>query len=492
MLKLLRKQALVKKTIFWFIIAVMILAFVLWGAGAYREGSITAGYAGKISARTVSITEFRKTYLSCLNDTRLRFGENYRLLIPYLNLRQQAWVRLILLEYARNLKIKATNKEVAKEITAMALFFRDGVFNQGTYERIVRYFLNSQPRDFEEHIRKSLIIKKLYEQITLNITVHDEEVLADYKRKNETTSIHYLKVGQNDFLPAAQAKVTDEELKNYYQADTAQFKRPPPVKVEYIAMEYPEDAAESEKEGIFEEIKKLYPKIKNAQDLKTIAQGSIIHKETGFFSFGEPIEGIESEEFKRYAFSLREKETSPLIKTKDGVYVLRVMQKKDSYIADFDEVKEKIREILKSRKAKDQAKKKIEELKNKIDEALKKEPDLTLKEIGPRFAVEVKTTPQFKRFEPTSEADITQEVQAYAFELKPGQISGIIETPAAYFLIEQDKWTAIDEEKFKTEKETHQKTLLEEKKQLAFNNFGQELIAKSNLKDNSHSLNLPE
>ena len=168
------------------------------------------------------------------------------------------------------------------------------------------------------------------------------------------------------------------------------------------------------------------------------------------------------------------------------------MQKKDSYIADFDEVKEKIREILKSKKAKDEAKKKIEELKNKINEALKKEPDLTLKEIGPRFAVKVKTTPQFKRFEPASETDITQKVQAYAFELKPGQISDIIEDHTAYFLIEQDKWTAIDEEKFKAEKETHQKTLLEEKKQLAFNNFGQELIAKSNLKDNSHSLNLPE
>lgn len=393
MLKFFRKQERAKKIIFWLIISVMVLAFVLWGAGAYREGSIGTGYAGKISGRAVSIREFRRMYLACLNDARLRFGENYRQLAPYLNLRAQAWTKLALLEYAGNLKIKAANQEVAREIAAIPLFFRGDAFNQDVYEKVVRYFLDSSPRDFEEHIRGSLIIRKLYERITQDITVNDEETLADYKRKNETANILYLEVNQKDFL--SQAAVTDDELKNYYQANADQFKRPPPV-------------------------------------------------ENG------------------------------------------------SFIPDFEEVKGDIRKTLESRKAKGEAKKKIEELKNQIDEVLKKEPNLTLKEMAPRFAVELKTTPQFKRFEPLAESEITPQIQLAAFNLKPNQISGILESPGAYFLIEQETFIGIDEEKFKQEKETHQKNLLEEKKQRAFNNFIQGLIAKSDLKDYNSSLNLPE
>lgn len=393
MLKILRKQERAKKIIFWLLIAVMVLAFVLWGAGAYRQGSIGTGYAGKISGRAVSVTEFRRMYLAGLNDARLRFGENYRQLSPYLNLRAQAWAKLMLLEYAGNLKIKAANQEVAREIMAIPLFFRGGAFNQDAYEKIVRYFLDSSPRDFEEQIRSSLIIRKLYERITQAISTNDEEALADYKRKNETASILYLEVDQKDFL--SQVAVTDDELKNYYQANTGQFKRPPPVK-------------------------------------------------------------------------------------------------NGSFIPDFEEVKGEIQETLESRKAKGEAKKKIEGLKSRIDEVLKKEPNLTLKEMASRFAVELKTTPQFKRYDPLAESGITPQIQLAAFNLKPGEISDIIETHNAYFLIEQDAFTGIDEEKFKQEKETHQKNLLEEKKQRAFDNFVQELIAKSGLKDYSSSLNLPE
>lgn len=401
MLKILRKQEHTKKIIFWLIITVMVLAFVLWGADAYKQGSIGAGYAGKISGRAVSVTEFRRMYLAGLNDARLRFGENYRQLIPYLNLRAQAWTKLVLLEYAGNLKIKVTNQEVAREIAAMPLFFRDDVFNQDAYEKVVRYFLDSSPRDFEEQIRGSLIIRKLYERITQTITTNDEEALADYKRKNETVNILYLEVDQKDFLapqahpPMAEITVTDDELKNYYQANADQFKRPPPVK-------------------------------------------------------------------------------------------------NSSFIPDFEEVKGEIRKTLESRKAKGKAKKKIEELKNQIDEILKKEPNLTLKEMASSFGVELKTTPQFKRFEPIAESDIPPQIQLAAFNLKPGEISGILESPSAYFLIEQETFIGIDEEKFKQEKETHQKNLLEEKKQRAFDNFIQELIAKSDLRDYSASLNLPE
>ena len=83
--------------------------------------------------------------------------------------------------------------------------------------------------------------------------------------------------------------------------------------------------------------------------------------------------------------------------------------------------------------------KQIEDYKNKINEYLKTKPALSLKKAGELLKVEVKTTPQFKLTETISGIELSQEIRNAAFALKPGQISGILSSPSAFFLIEQDK-----------------------------------------------------
>lgn len=489
MLKVLRKKERAKKIIFWAIIAVMVFAFVLWGAEAYRQKS-GADYAGIIFGRKVSIPEFRRIYVSCLNEVRLRLGEDYHKLLPLINLNNQAWMKLALLHHAKKLKITAANPEVVRAITANPLFFREEKFNQDTYEKIVRYYFNSSPRAFEEQTRDSLIIKKLYEELTKKVTISDEELLNAYKQEFESLSINYIQLKHEDFT--AQVNTEDNELKDYYQKNAIQFKIPPAVKVEYAGREYPENAQEEDKIKIFDEVKALYPKLKSTAQLKDIAQANITYQQTDFFSFYEPIEKIESFEFNKWAFQLREKQTSPIIQTPKGVYVLRVMQKRDSYIPDFQEVKEKVIEALKTDKAKEAAKKQIQEYKNKIDEYIKNNPKANLKEAAKPLGLEVKTTAQFKRGKALKDSDLNQQIQNTAFTLKPGQISDALEADFAYFLIEQEKLVGIDEEKFKEEKETYGKDLLEKKKEAIFNNTLQELMAKAGLRDYTSLLDLPQ
>lgn len=489
MLKALRKKERAKKIILWAICGVMVLAFVLWGAEAHRQRS-GPDYAGIIFGRKVSIPEFRRIYVSCLNDMRLRLGEDYQKLLPIINLNHQSWMKLALLHHARKLKIRAANPEVVAAITANPFFFRDGKFNRETYEKIVRYYFRSSPRAFEEQTRDSLIIKKLYDELTKNVTITDEELLNAYKQEFEELSINYIQLKTDDLL--AQVTLEDAELKDYYQKNAIQLKMPPAVKAEYLAGEYPEDAKEEEKIKRLDEIKALYPKIKNTADLKTIARENLIYRQTGFFSLYEPIEKIESLEFNKWAFQLREKQTSPVIQTPWGVYVLRVMQKRDSYIPDFQDAKEKVAEALKADKAKEAAKKQIQEYKNKIDEFIKNNPGGNLREAVKSLGLEVKTTAQFRRGRPLEESGISQNIQNIAFTLKPGQISDTLEADSAYFLIEQDKLTGIDEEKFKEEKEAYAKDLLEKKKDALFNSALQELMAKSGLIDYSSLLDLPQ
>lgn len=490
MLKILRKKERAKKIIFWVLIAVIVIAFALWGAEAHRQKS-GPDYAGVIFGRAVSIPEYRKAYISCLNDARIRWGEDYQKLLPLLGLNNQAWMKLALLHHARKLKVTVSDDEVVRSISSNPIFLKDGKFNKDTYERIVRYYFQRQPREFEEENRDNLIIKKLYDKLTNNVTVSDEETLNGYKQEFESLSINYIRLKHEGFI--SEVKLQDDELKDYYQKNALIFKMPPAVMVEYVGKVYPKDAKEEDKIKGFEEIKALYPKIKNAPDLKSIAQGDITYGQTGFFSFYEPALDIESPEFNKWAFQLKEKQTSPVIQTAQGAYVLRVLKKRDSYIPDFTEVKDKVLEALKAEKAKEIAKSRTREYKNKIEEYMKQNPGKGLKEAGKEMGLEVKTTEQFKRAEPLSaDIAINRQIQNIAFSLKAGQISDALETDTEYFLIEQDTLTGIDEEKFKKEKETFTKDFLGKKKEAIFNQALQGLMAQSGLIDYTSSIDLPQ
>ncbi|HAH22145.1 MAG TPA: hypothetical protein DCL49_14755, partial [Candidatus Omnitrophica bacterium] len=58
----------------------------------------------------------------------------------------------------------------------------------------------------------------------------------------------------------------------------------------------------------------------------------------------------------------------------------------------------------------------------------------------------------------------------------------ILEDAKSSFIIEPDKFTGIDQEKFKQDKTTYSDSLLERKKQNTFNSLQSELITKANLK----------
>ncbi|TAN61154.1 hypothetical protein EPN16_03840 [bacterium] len=491
MLKILREKERAKKIIFWVLIAVIVIAFALWGSESYRQKS-GPDYAGVIFGRAVSIPEFRRIYISCLNDARLRWGEDYQKLLPLLGLNNQAWMKLALLRHAKKLKINVSDDEVVRSISTNPIFLKDGKFSQDTYERITRYYFRASPREFEEETRNNLIIRKLYDKLTKDVTVSGEEALNGYKQEFESLSINYIRIKHDDFI--SEVKLEDNELKDYYQKNALIFKMPPAVMVEYVGKAYPKDAKEEDKIKGLEEIKALYPKIKNAPELKNNAQGDITYGQTGFFSFYEPALDIESLEFNKWAFQLREKQTSPVIQTAQGVYVLRVIKKRDSYIPDFAEVKDKALEALKVEKAKEIAKSRAQEYKNKIEEYIKQNPGKGLKEAAKELGLEVKTTEQFKRAKPLEDEDsgINRQIQNIAFSLKPGQISEALETDTAYFLIEQDKLTGIDEEKFKEEKETFTTEFLGKKKEAVFNQTLQGLMAQSGLLDYTSSLNLPQ
>ena len=75
-------------------------------------------------------------------------------------------------------------------------------------------------------------------------------------------------------------------------------------------------------------------------------------KETGFFSPGEPIEGIGiNKECSDAIFLLREAEITPVVSAEQGYHVFQLIERKASYLPPLEEVKAKIEKLARREKA---------------------------------------------------------------------------------------------------------------------------------------------
>ncbi len=182
MLKLLRN----KKTAKWIWIGLAIIimpAFVFWGLGGAMRDKDESRYLGSIGGKKITPLEYNDSLKAVRNLAVMRYGEeNLPALEKALNLEAQAWQRLALLGAAKKLKLKATDQEVIKQVESYPFFMRQGRFDNGLYNELLRYVFHTQARAFEEQTRQNIIIAKLYQKITEGITVDDKEIKEEYQK----------------------------------------------------------------------------------------------------------------------------------------------------------------------------------------------------------------------------------------------------------------------------------------------------------------------
>jgi hypothetical protein len=182
MLKLLRNKKLAKKI--WITMAILILpAFLFWGFGSAMRNRNEEGFAGQIFGKKITNEEYKGAIEAVRNIAIMRYGENFSETEKQINLKSQAWERLIFLHEARASKIKASDREVIELIESYPFFQNKGVFDNRIYSEITQYVFHTQPRVFEEQVRENIIISKLYDQVIDKVAVDDKEIREAYIKK---------------------------------------------------------------------------------------------------------------------------------------------------------------------------------------------------------------------------------------------------------------------------------------------------------------------
>lgn len=478
MLKQLRKRKTAKK-ILWSLAIIIIPAFVLWGSGSLIRGKGKPNFAGRVFGKKISFLDYEDAFLAVRNQAILQYGEDLKKIEKYLGLHQKTWDRLILLYEADRIKIK--NREVVTTIGQMPIFQEDGKFNQKIYDYVLRYIFKISARTFEEGLRDSLKISKLYEQITADVSVDEQELEGEYRKENEQVKVAYIAILPEEYKENINIK--DEEIKDYFQDNKGHFLRPVSVNIEYLGLDYPLKLDGDVKQEIRNKVLNLKDEIINPADFEKISEDKdFALKETGFFAPEEPIPQIGwSKEFSEAAFNLTKEDVSPPIDTLKGIYILRLKKKRESYIPEIDEVKDKIIDILTKEKTHLIAKEKADKILLKLKEKYRNHPKANFSDLCKRLGLEVKETPLFKQDTYIEEIGISKGFSDSAFGSKEKEISEVIETKKAFYILKVIKFVEIDRGKFEEEHDQFRDKLLTRKKEETFIIFLQELRSKANL-----------
>lgn len=460
MLKFLRHKKTAKKI--WIGLALIIVpAFVLWGSGSLIRSKQEETYAGILFGKKISLLEFRDAYNAERASALIQFGDKLSEIESQLNFEASAWERLALLYEAERRKLRATDKEVVHFLQSLPFFQQDGKFDNQVYNQIVQYVFRTQPRVFEEQARQNIILSKLYKQVTDPITVTDEEVKKEYGLVNEEFSISYIAAQLDDFTK--DVTPLEENIKDYFAKNPLSFKQPVSFNLDYIEVE-------SE-----DQINQAVSRLKKHEGLQKIADGlGTTVKQTGMFAQNEPIPGIGwSAEIMALISKLSVGQYSPPVRMDKNYFLLQLKEKKEAFIPDFEEVKEKTKEAY----IKDES---VKIARNKAEDCLAKlKVQADFEEAAKGCGLKSGSTHSFKYGSYIEGLGASDQLWLAAKLLKDGETSEILSLPSGFFIIRIKGRTPIDEKKFESEKAEFREKLLLQKKQFSFAQFVGELKRKA-------------
>lgn len=476
MLKLLRKKKVAKR-IYYILAAIIIPAFVIWGSASVMDKSKTPDYAGVIFGKKVGYKDFQNAQIAWRTQLKLQYGEKAEEVASTIfNPIQATWDRLIMLQEVKRRQIKVSDADIVKTITNFPFLQRNGKFDPSTYQLFLKYFLGSEPRTFEEHLRENLAMAEVFKEETKGAAVTDDEVKAAYEKQNVQTRVAYIA-----FSPDAYKEniaVTDEEARTHYEKFKETFRVPPQVDTIYAGVEYKEGSTEAEKEAVKEKVKQLGTLARTKGLAVAAKELSVEIKETGYFGLDDPIPTLGwLPQLSNLLFDTETGSLSQIIQTSRGLFIFEIKDKKESYVPSFEGAKDNVKEALVNEKAKEIAKKKAEDLLTKI-----KDKKLSLEKAAQEINLPVKETPLFSRESYVAELGMAQSLKDAAFSLEKDAIANeVVSLDMGFYIIRSLESPKLDEEKFNQEKEAFSQQLLEEKRNQVFNTFFETLKNKAHL-----------
>ena len=447
------------------------LAFVFLYVPAFQPtppptGALTDVLA-TIGNQQITVGQFRAVYLRQLQSYQAQSGDEVTAeILQSMGVDRQILQQMIDeyagLQEAERLGVTVTDAEVRERIVSFPAFQQNGQFiGEPAYVQVLRQQTPpTTPVDFEEEIRRSLMLERLQTAVTTWITVTDEDLQREHVRRTEKIHVSTISFRADDFREGIEA--TDDDVAALFEENATDYTVPEKRRLRFVLIDIPalkesftpSDAEVqdyydnnleryTEPEGLRASHVLLRTEGKDPAEVQTQAEAIVAEARNGAdfaelarqYSDDEGTKEIGGDlgsispgqtvpEFEGAAFALEQGEISDPVSSLFGVHIIKATEKTGGTSQPLDEVRESIVDLLKQESADSRASALAQAMAAEIATAADLDPAARRRGFEPQesgFAAPG---------EPILGLGYSSTVSAQAFQLEQGQVAGPIQTPS--------------------------------------------------------------
>ncbi len=450
-------------------LALVCLTFVLFYIPDFLHTGTRAApgaVLAQVNGREVTVNDFQRRYQAQLAAYRNAYGTNVsEQLLRQLGIEQQILQQLVdeqaALAEADRLGITVTDEELARQIISIPAFQENGQFvGEQRYDEVLRMQRPPLTKvEFEESLRRSMVLDKLRTTLTSWLAIADRDVEQEYRHRNEKVKLEVVALTADAFRDKVTA--SDADVASHFDAHKAEYRIPEKRKIRFVLVDLesakakvvvsPADiqryyAQNSEQFSLPEQVRASHILLKtdgkNEAEVKAKAEDVLKQAKSGadFAALATTYSDDDSNaknggdldyfgrgrmvpEFEAAVFAMQPGQVSDLVKTQYGFHIIKLVDKKAGSTRSLAEVQDQIRDQL----AFERAQAEVQQTATRLAGEIKAPADLDA--AAKRHGLQVQETGLFSREEPIAALGMAPTVNQAAFALADGAVSADVRAP---------------------------------------------------------------
>ncbi len=460
-----RHKAWLKWTLALAGFALLVLGFPLIQPPPETPGTLTDVLA-QVGDQEITVGEFQTLFRRQLQSYQVQSGGEITAdLLRSMGIDRQLLQQVIdeyaALQEAARLGVTVSDAEVREAIVSLPAFQQDGEFiGEAAYLQMLRMQQPPMsPAEFEENVRRSLMLQRLQAALTDWITVSDDDVEREHVRRNERVRLSAISFRADDFREGLEA--TDDDVAALFEQNANDYLVPEKRRLRFVLIDVPalkasftpsdadvqayyDNNLDSYTEEVDLRVSHILLRTQDAELAEVQAQAESIAAEArngadfaelarrysedegtreAGGDLGRITRGQMVPEFEGAAFALEQDEVSGPVTSMFGVHVIKATEKTGGATQTLDEVRDSIVDMLQQESADARAGALAEAMSLEISEAA------DLEAAAARRGLEAQESGFAALGEPILGLGFSSEVTTQAFQLAEGEVAGPIPTP---------------------------------------------------------------
>lgn len=225
------------------IVAILCLAFALWGMEYYLSGNSDQKTVAKVNGEEITQSQVAVVYKQLRNQQHLEADSGVINDFLQKQLNAAALNKLVnqyvLAEAAIKAGFAQSNEQLGAILAAVPAFQQNGQFSQEMFQRVIANYFPSQQAFFTD-LRQNALTAQVKMGIETSAFSLPNEIDRQIELLEQKRDISYINIPTDKFL--ATVKISDADINDYYKKHQQDFMTPEQVSLQYILLSMEEAA----------------------------------------------------------------------------------------------------------------------------------------------------------------------------------------------------------------------------------------------------------